>query len=88
MELLRSARIDLPHPATEEIMELGDRVICKAAFWNAPSSAREKTIYEVIKITEPSAGDRGRACFLDLRGVNGVTKVNEPASHYEPVRHA
>ena len=67
-------------------MQVGDRVICKLGFWNGPSSASEKIVYEVVNDTDLSSEGQGDLTRLDLRGPNGLVLEGCPENHYEPVQ--
>ena len=66
-------------------MQPGDHVICKAGFWTGPSSAREKTVYEVVTVTDLSSAGHGDLPRLNLRALNGMDKTDVPENHYELV---
>ena len=66
-------------------MRVGDRVICKPGFWTGPSSARTKTVFEVIKVTDLSSVGQGDLPRLALRGLNGLVHEEAPENHYELV---
>ena len=67
-------------------MQVGDHVICKAGYWTGPSSARERTVYKVVKITDMSGAGQGDLPRLDLRAPNGPDKNGVPENHYEAVQ--